>query len=223
MLLALAACSGNGETETGNTIGETTVDASSTTAATPTTDGTAPTTDDTTAADTTSITSTDGTTSTSDATGMTTATSATASDTTPVDPRLCALEELDPNADVEAAVDEGDGPGQIPTVIGEALVRNCGCHYTDDLPPGFVDYMSNTVQLRTWADFQAEFVGTIPEEYVGMPTYLAVQERVVAMQPLPMPAVMCQVEGEPGLITMADLALFTDWLAAGAPDGASFP
>jgi hypothetical protein len=144
-------------------------------------------------------------------------------DTGELPPRLCSLEALDPATDPVAAIDEGDGEGQIPTVIGEALLRNCGCHYTDDTPPGFVDYMSNLVPMATHADFHVLFAGVFPTGFENMAVYLAVQERVVNHQPLPMPPLMCQVEGEPGTITMADQALFTDWLAAGAPDGANYP
>lgn len=148
------------------------------------------------------------------------------SDTGPVvpPPKSCALAVIDPTADVEAAVDEGDGPDQIPTVVGDVLVRNCGCHYTDNVQVGqYVDYKSNKQPLATLADFHGNFMGTFPQGYADMPTYLAVEQRVVFHHPLPMPSLGCGVVGEPGLISADDLTTLTEWLAAAAPDGASWP
>jgi hypothetical protein len=142
----------------------------------------------------------------------------------PPPPKLCSLEVIDPEADPAAVIDAGDGDTQIPTVVGEVLLRNCGCHYTDDVPLGlYVDYMSNKVPMATLADFHVDFMGTFPMGFEQMPVYLAVIERVVNHDPLPMPPFGCGVEGEPGVITAADLELLTDWLVAGAPSGASFP
>lgn len=142
----------------------------------------------------------------------------------PPEPKSCALAVIDPNADPATVIDAGDGAGQIPTLVGEALLRNCGCHYTDDVPIGlYVDYTSNKQPLATLADFYGNFMGTFPMGFEEQPAYLAVEERVVHHNPLPMPPFGCGVEGEPGMITAADLQLLTDWLAAGAPDGASFP
>lgn len=142
----------------------------------------------------------------------------------PPPPKSCALEVIDPAADPALVIDAGDGAGQIPTSVGQALLRNCGCHYTDDVPIGlYVDYVSNAQPMATLADFHGPFMGTFPMELQGMATYLAVQERVVWSNPLPMPPYGCGVEGEPGRISAADLQLLTDWLAAEAPDGASFP
>ena len=138
--------------------------------------------------------------------------------------RLCSLEALDPNADPTMVIEYGDGEGQIPTVIGELLLRNCGCHYTDEVMVGpLVDYKSNAQPMATWMDFQNNFTGILPMGFETMPAHVAVHERVVNMMPLPMPPPQCQVEGEPGWITMADRELLTAWLVAAAPDGASFP
>lgn len=150
----------------------------------------------------------------------------TATDTgvMPPAPKSCALATIDPEADPAAVIDAGDGEAQIPTLVGEALLRNCGCHYTDDVPIGlYVDYSSNAQPLSTLADFHGDFMGTFPMGFEDMPTYLAVERRVVDHDPLPMPPLGCGVEGEPGLLSAADLALLTEWLAAGAPGGASFP
>jgi len=211
MLLA-AACSASESPETGD---------SSSAGSTSTTPGTSS--DGATTGDGTTV-AMDTSTSDPATTGMpTTDPDTTASDTGPMPLRLCSLEALDPSADPAAVIEYGDGEGQIPTVIGENLLRNCGCHYTDEIPPGFVDYQGNVQPMATWADFHANFLGILPMGFGDMPAHVAVNERVVNMMPLPMPAIMCQVEGEPGLITMADLALFTEWFAAGAPDGANFP
>jgi hypothetical protein len=196
-----------------------------------------------TAADGPGTTSTMGTTTSDEPTGtastgatMTGGTAmdeTTAGDTTPgsetgvmppPEPKSCALAVIDPNADPAAVIDAGDAAGQLPTLVGEALLRNCGCHYTDDVPIGlYVDYSSNKQPLATHADFHTDFMGTFPMGFEDQPTYLAVEQRVVFHDPLPMPPFGCGVEGEPGMITAADQQLPTDWLAAGAPDGASFP
>lgn len=141
----------------------------------------------------------------------------------PSEPRPCSLDTFDPTVDPATVLDYGDGEGQIPTAIGEALLRNCGCHYADDLPPGYVDYMSNAQPMGTLADFHDGFKGIFPMGFSEMPAYEAVEERVVNHNPLPMPPHGCDVEGEDVLITMDDLALLTEWLAAAAPDGASWP
>ena len=142
----------------------------------------------------------------------------------PPPPKLCSLEAIDPEADPAMVIDAGDGVDQIPTVVGEVLLRNCGCHYTDDVPIGmYVDYISNKVPMAALADFHVDFMGTFPMGFEDQPVYLAVEQRVVHHEPLPMPPFGCGVEGEPGLITAADLELLSSWLAAAAPGGASFP
>lgn len=142
----------------------------------------------------------------------------------PLMPRPCGLADLDPSADLDAAIDEGDAAGQIPTIVGDVLLRNCGCHYTDMVPPGYVDYVSHHQDLSTWAHFHENFMGTFPANYEMMPTYLAVEQRVVFSNPLPMPSIHCTIDGIPQhRISDEDLATMTDWLAAGAPDGASWP
>lgn len=142
----------------------------------------------------------------------------------PLMPRPCGLADLDPSADLDAAIDEGDAAGQIPTIVGDVLLRNCGCHYTDMVPPGLVDYSSHHQELTTWAHFHENFMGTFPQNYETMPTYLAVEQRVVFHNPLPMPSVGCTVDGDPShRISDEDLAVMSEWLAAGAPDGASWP
>jgi hypothetical protein len=146
------------------------------------------------------------------------------SDTDPIPLRLCSLEALDPAADPTAVIEYGDGEGQIPTVIGELLLRNCGCHYTDNVAPGpLVDYKSNAQPMATHADFHGNFTGIFPMGFEEMPAHVGIAERVVNHMPLPMPPFLCQVEGEMGTISAADQQLITQWLEAAAPDGANFP
>lgn len=160
-------------------------------------------------------------------TSATTGTPTTMSETgMPPPPKLCSLEVVHAGDGPTMMIDAGDGPGQIPTVIGEVLLRNCGCHYTDEIVPGlYVDYKSNDAPMNTHADFHALFAGTFPQNYEDMPMYLATEQRVVHANPLPMPPFGCGIEGgEPGqLISAEDLELLTVWLAAAAPDGANFP
>jgi len=140
----------------------------------------------------------------------------------PPPPIFCGLRDIDPSIDPTTVLESGDEEGLIPTEIGDALIRNCGCHYTEEVLPPLVDYQSNTVPIATLADFHVPFRGVLPMDFEG-PVYLAVYERVVNQVPLPMPSPMCSaVEGD-DVITEADKALFEAWLSAGAPDGASWP
>ena len=135
-------------------------------------------------------------------------------------PRYCGLEDLDVTTDPATVVDAGEEPGQLPPEIGDALVRNCGCHYTDNVE-GLVDYMSDAVPISTHADFHVPFTGVFPQAFDGL-VYEAVEQRVVFAEPLPMPPIECDVIGEDGMISEADLALFADWLGAGAPDAPNY-
>lgn len=139
----------------------------------------------------------------------------------PPPPELCSLEAVDPLAD-PSIVEMGDEEGLLPTVIGEALLRNCGCHYSDD-PDVNVDYLSDAVLINTWADFHVPFVGIFPMGFEDRMVWEATAVRVVEQMPVPMPAFECDVEGEDGVITEADRALFEAWFDAGAPDGANWP
>lgn len=219
-LVVLAGCADPGAPE-----GESGVDATAGGTTQTSTAGSAMTTDPgTTDSDTTSGPGSATTPSSSNPT-MPTSASSTGPDPTDlpvIPPKFCDLETIDPAVDPAMAVDAGDEPGQIPTLIGEALLRNCGCHYSDNVV-GYVDYTTNETPLDTHAAFHATFNGIFPAEFKGMPVYLAVEQRVVFSNPLPMPSVECDVEGEFGVITQADKDLFADWLAAGAPDGASWP
>ncbi len=139
----------------------------------------------------------------------------------PAPPKLCSLEAVDPLAD-PSIVEMGDEAGLLPTVIGEALLRNCGCHYSDN-PDVFVDYIGNLVLINTWADFHVPFIGVFPMGFEDRMVWEATRVRVVEQMPVPMPAFECEVQDEEGVITQADRELFEAWFDAGAPDGANFP
>ena len=138
------------------------------------------------------------------------------------DVKLCSLQVIDPKTDPASVIDAGDGPDQIPAVIGEALLRNCGCHYTDDAE-GYTDYVSDAVPLNSLADFHADFEGVFPAGFEGEPTYRACEVRVVFGLPLPMPPDECDVDAGQENMTMGDFVLFAQWFDAGAPGGGSFP
>lgn len=176
--------------------------------------------------------SSDVATTTTSSSGTSDATSTSGGDCMPTNqpppgmPKSCALATIDPDVDPTMVIDAGDGVGQIPTVVGDVLLRNCGCHYnTNTLMPGsgYIDYLSDAQPMATWADFHVNFTGTFPVGYEEMPAYLAIERRVVCSDPLPMPPFGCGAQDEDAMIGAADLALLTDWLAADAPDGASYP
>ena len=177
-----------------------------------------------TGAGTTSDASSDGTTSGPSTTDGTSTGADESGESTgmPPDGKLCSLEVIDPTVDPATVIDAGVEEGQIPQVIGEALLRNCGCHYTDEAE-GYTDYKSNAAPMNTLADFHQDFAGIFPANFEDQPTWLATQVRVIFHRPLPMPPNECAVEGEPGNMTMDDFVLFAQWFQAGAPDGASFP
>ena len=135
----------------------------------------------------------------------------------------CSLQAIDPDTDPASVIDYGDGVGQIPTEIGEALAEHCGCHYTDDIAiEGLTNYDSDAVPLSTWDDFHVPFVGVFPADFDGT-VWEATEVRVTFHQPLPMPPGECNIDGEGTIITDEDFVLFAQWFDAGAPDGASWP
>ncbi|MBX7084111.1 MAG: hypothetical protein K1X88_33190 [Nannocystaceae bacterium] len=156
--------------------------------------------------------------------GMTTDDSSSETGIPPPPPKSCALATIDPAADPTMVIDIGTEVGQIPPSVGDVLLRNCGCHYTDNVTPGeYVDYKSNKVPMATQPDFHLPYAGTFPMGYADEPAYVGIEQRVVFHNPLPMPPHPCGVEGEVGTIPAADLQVLTDWLAAAAPDGTAWP
>lgn len=141
----------------------------------------------------------------------------TDTDDTGSDLVLCSIEVVAP--DITSPVVSGDEAGVIPSAIGGALERNCGCHYTDQTsdPTLYFPYNGGT-QLQTLQNFTDNYAGA-NSTYSGAPAWQAVQDRVVVQQNMPTP--VCEVEGG-GTMTAEDLALFEAWFEQGAPDGATF-
>jgi hypothetical protein len=140
------------------------------------------------------------------------------------EPLLCSLEVIDPSVDVADAVDAGDGAMQIPAVVGEVLVRNCGCHYTDTIPMDYGVPYTLDQGLSTLADFKGEWLGLTPGGFEGMPAYVAIAARIDFA--LPMPPELCSPDGEPSeeqsAMTQEDYDLLMHWLGMEAPDGATY-
>lgn len=163
----------------------------------------------------------DGDTATTDTNASDTDDPTMASDTDTDDtssgPVLCSIEVVAP--DITSPVVSGDEAGVIPSAIGGALERNCGCHYTDQTsdPTLYFPYNGGT-QLQTLQNFTDNYAGA-NSTYMGSPAWQAVQDRVVVQQNMPTP--VCEVEGG-GTMTAEDLALFEAWFEQGAPDGATF-
>lgn len=124
----------------------------------------------------------------------------------------CAIEALVPGT--PNPIVAGTDVGQLPLDIGDLLARNCGCHYVDDaaLAPEVPAYLG-AMQLATWQDFHSPFNG------------VAVRDRVAerAIVQLSMPPVFYCDSLAFGSLSAEDHALLDQWLAAGAPDGASWP
>jgi hypothetical protein len=158
---------------------------------------------------------------TTTATTMMTA-SESGSSSGPGEPVLCSLDTIDPSADVGAAVDAGDTATQIPTVVGDALVASCGCHYTDMLPMEYGAAYGGNQGLSTLADFQDTWAGVLPMN-TGQPAYEAIAQRINGT--LAMPPTVCAPEdpaADNPTMTQADYDLLMHWLGMGAPDGASY-
>lgn len=128
---------------------------------------------------------------------------------------LCSLEAID--SSVTSPVDAGDEAGKIPASVGAALERNCGCHYVTTADPPYVAYSAGT-QLQTLANFTDSYGGA-NTMYTGMPGWVAVQDRVINQQNMPM--ALCETD-EGTVMTAEDFALFEAWFEQEAPDGANF-
>jgi hypothetical protein len=135
----------------------------------------------------------------------------------------CSLESVDASVDPGMAVDAGDAADQVPMVVADALIRNCGCHYTDTIPMEYGAPYPGTQPMSTIADFQGEWLGGIPAN-TGQMAYEAIAERIAGT--LVMPPNVCGPDGEPAAenptMTQEDYDLLQDWLGMGAPDGATY-
>ncbi len=150
-------------------------------------------------------------------TGPTDPTMASDTDDTGSELVLCSIEVVAP--DITSPVVSGDEAGVIPSSVGGALERNCGCHYTDQTsdPTLYFPYAGGT-QLRTLQNFTDNYAGA-NSTYQGAPAWQAVQDRVIVQQN--MPTAVCEVEGG-GTMTAEDFTVFEAWFGQGAPDGATF-
>ena len=128
---------------------------------------------------------------------------------------LCSLEAIEPGA--SSPVVSGDEAGRIPTSVGAALERNCGCHYVTTAAAPYVAFSGGT-QLQTLTNFTDAYGGA-NNTYAGMPGWVAVQDRVINQRTMPM--ALCETEGG-GTISDEDFALFTAWFEQEVPDGANF-
>lgn len=129
----------------------------------------------------------------------------------------CDFPEIAPGQ--ASPVVAGDEPGLIPTIIGDALTRNCGCHYSAMLAPGVPGYIGDVV-FTTLDEFLADYNGPNPN-YMGGPVAAAVLDRVMMTGGLVMPPAYCALP-DGTTILADDQMLLLAWLEAGAPDGATF-
>lgn len=130
-------------------------------------------------------------------------------DGTGEEPLKCSIEALVPGA--RSPVQAGDGAALLPVAIGDALERNCGCHYVDSarLDPEVPAY-NGAMRMSTWEEFHTPFMGTL--------TYLRVEQRAVVQLGMP-PPFYCD-DLDMGSLSTADYTLLQAWLDAGAPDAA---
>ncbi len=127
----------------------------------------------------------------------------------------CGLSMVAP--EVTNPIIAGDEAGLLPSQIGDALERNCGCHYTSSASSPYIPFQGGT-QLQTLTNFRNPYNGA-NSQYAGLAAYEVVFDRVVRLRDMPM--ALCETT-QGTSITDADLALFTAWLEQDAPDGASF-
>lgn len=126
-------------------------------------------------------------------------------------PLTCSIEGLLPGA--PSPVVAGEGSEVLPVSVGDALERNCGCHYVDPraLEPTVPAYFGG-MAMATWADFHQTFMGQL--------VWQRVQQRAVVELNMP-PPYFCD-ELDQGSLSNEDHALFQAWLEAGAPDAATW-
>jgi len=133
-------------------------------------------------------------------------------DGTGEDPPPCSLPVVAPGA--ESPVEMGERAGAIPTEIGIIFEDYCGCHLVDDnadLVPLTPEY-NGTIRFTTWDEVQAPFQ--------GQPTYREIEVRSITQLSMP-PVYHCDTL-DFGSLSADAYEVLADWLAAGAPDGASW-
>ena len=130
--------------------------------------------------------------------------------------QLCGLEDLKPGA--PNPIVSGDGAMQIPSDIGDILVRSCGCHLADDLAVDvmFADYPDAApMQLETWEQWQGTYPGS------DIPLTEIVRGRVAPDAAAQMPPPACNT-GDGESMLPEDRTTLLAWIDAGAPDGATW-
>lgn len=141
-----------------------------------------------------------------------TSTGADESESTGAPLHACGLEDLKPGA--PDPIEAGTAAMQIPPDIAAIQLANCGCHLADELTAEAPDYPSTgPFDMSTWAGFQA----IRPSD--RMP-YHAIAHDYVESGFMPL-STYCNLGGGEN-ITAADRETLLEWLATGAPDGATW-
>ncbi len=128
-------------------------------------------------------------------------------------PLLCSLSMLAPG--VESPVVMGDRADVLPTEIGVIVEDFCGCHLVESndqlvrLTPAY----NGLIRFRTLEEFHQPFG--------GQPTYREIEVRSITQQNMP-PVYHCDTL-DFGSWPAGAYETFAAWLAADAPDGASWP
>lgn len=125
----------------------------------------------------------------------------------------CSLSGVAPG--VASPIVAGTDPGMLPPAIGAVFEARCGCHLVDDesqlvddTPP-----YPGALMLRTYDDVHAPFE--------GQPAWREIERRTLTQLNMP-PTYHCGLV-DFGALSTADYETLGDWIAAGAPDGASWP
>ena len=72
-------------------------------------------------------------------------------------PPLCATQTLSTG---DSWLVSGEASGEIPADVGDALERNCGCHFADlDTFEANTPLYYGSLRMSTWSDFQGSFRG----------------------------------------------------------------
>ncbi len=124
----------------------------------------------------------------------------------------CSVESLASSG--IAIIDAGPSEAQIPEVIGEILMGNCGCHLAEALVPNAEAYQrSLAFDLTTLEGWRASVEGRAAASVV--------HARVVEQETMP-PAYACD-DGTGEAMAPADRDMLADWIAQGLPGGAAWP
>lgn len=128
-------------------------------------------------------------------------------------PPTCSLQLIAPR--VASPVVMGDRADLLPTEIGILVENYCGCHLVEDNAQlvEFTPPYTGSMRFSTLAEFHAPFQ--------GQPTYIEIERRSISNLNMP-PVYHCDTL-EFGSWPAGDFETFSAWLAADAPDGASWP